>query len=678
WATLSSGNAIARIDPGQARAGTSDGMKILPLDPCTADDCRPEVPPVPNEQRATRRPTRLKSYIDGQGHTVLWFTEAGASRIGVMRVSEDGTQLAQAHFECGCRFPESIDLGGDGSVWFTELFENRIGRVIPDATTPYAASAATVQHFNIPRSTVVDQPPLTAPVHTSLPLSVAVDGRDRVWFSESALSTASYLDPAAATPGTSNGFTELPRLPDSDFGSPAAPADVMVDRANNFWWTGEYGDQIEQRKADGRQGLRFRGSVRRGLTDGPVADAQGNLWVVESGGNLVTRISGVTEGPLRPYGLPAAYEADTTRDRVSGVRLRDATSVQVRVVRDDAVVASATVPVRDGAFEAGGADWSGGGDDRVRPDDVVRILPQGPYERAQVSFGVAKLTADVRADGSLAGTARAGAQALSDRVVVTAGGVSSSAAINGGNGAWSIAPKSPLPHDSALTLAWSGATVAGTFGTVTSLGGASAPAPAPAGTGGQVAPAGSGAPAGQPTAAAGTRPPATTPAAPAATGARACTSRSWLYGDAGRPSVLLLGMTRAQVVACLGRPRAKTAARGPRLERWAYGRGLTLRFRAGRVDGFDLRDGSLRTSRGKAGVGSPLSALRRELPGLRRDSRSGLQRAVVRLPGGRYADIRVGLDNARLIRQIAVTLRTRSAPDTFARSQLRTTRASPR
>jgi hypothetical protein len=142
--------------------------------------------------------------------------------------------------------------------------------------------------------------------------------------------------------------------------------------------------------------------------------------------------------------------------------------------------------------------------------------------------------------------------------------------------------------------------------------------------------------------------------------------------------VLLLGMTRAQVVACLGRPRAKTAAGGPRLERWTYGRGLTLRFRAGRVDGFDLRDGSLRTSRGKAGVGSPLSALRRELPGLRRDPRSGLQRALVRLPDGRYADIRVGLDNARLIRQIAVTLRTRSALDTFARSQLRTTRASPR
>jgi hypothetical protein len=216
--------------------------------------------------------------------------------------------------------------------------------------------------------------------------------------------------------------------------------------------------------------------------------------------------------------------------------------------------------------------------------------------------------------------------------------------------------------------------VAGTFRTVTSLGGA----PAPAATGDRVPPAGSGAAAGQPAAAAGTRAPATTAAVPPVMGDRACTSRSWLYGDAGRPSVLLLGMTRAQVVACLGPPRAKTAARGARLERWTYGRGLALRFRAGRVDGFDLRDRSLRTSRGRAGVGSPLSALRRELPGLRRDPRGGLQRALVRLPDARYADVRVRLDNAKRIRQIGVTLRTRSALDTFARSLLRTMTASPR
>lgn len=658
WVTLASGNAIARIVPAQVQAGTSSGMTILELDACPADVCKPDVPPVPNEQ-PTRRPTRIKSYIDGRGNTVLWFVEAAASRIGAMRVTPDGTQLNQAHFECACRFPGSLDLGPEGSVWFTEVFENRIGRVVPDRTTPFSASAATVEHFNIPSAVAVEQPPLTAPVNTSLPLSLAVDGRNRVWFSQSSLSGAAYLNPAQAVPGTSSGFTEF-HLPGSDFRSPAAPADVTVDRANSFWWVGEYGDQIEQRTSDGAQGvpaqgLRFRGSVRRGLTEGPVADAQGNLWVVESGGNVITRISGVTEGPLRPFGAPAGYEADTTADSVSGVRLRDTTSVDVRIVRAGAVVATATAPVTAGAFTVSRADW-GAGDDQVRPDDVVRVISHGPFERAPLSFDVAKLSGAVRADGSLAGTALAGSQALSDRIAVTAAGTTSSAPINGGDGAWRIVPAGPLPQDAALSLSWSGATVAGTFRTVTSVAGA-APSP-PAGDPAPGAPASGSLPA--PPAGAAITATSAAPTTPTARD-RACTAGHWLYGDARRPSVLLLGMTRPQVADCLGRPRATTAARGRRLERWTYARGLSLRFRAGRVVAFELRGSRLRTSRRRAGVGSSLAVLRRDLRGLRRDRRSGLQRALVRRADGRLADIRVRLDKSSRIRQIGVTLTSRGA-----------------
>ncbi len=670
FTTLSSANAIARIDPAQVQNGTAEGMTILPLDPCPTDVCRPEVPPVPNEQ-PTRRPTRIKSYIDGQGHTVLWFTEAGASRIGVMRVSRTGTILNQAHFECACEFPESLDLGPDGSIWFAEIFENRIGRVIPDPLRPFTASAATVQHFDIPSSTPVEQPPLTGAVDTSLPLSLAVDGRNRVWFSQSSLSGAAYLDPAAAQPGTSLGFHEF-GLPDSDFHSPAAPADVMVDRANNFWWVGEYGDQIEQRKPDTSPGLRFRGSVRRGLTEGPVTDAQGNLWVVESGGNLITRISGVTAGPLRPVGLPADFEADTTRDRVSGARLADATSVEVRVVRAGNVVASASVPVSGGSFDVAAADWQGASEDEIRPGDVVRILPHGPHDRTELSFAVVRLTGAVRPDGSLAGTALSGTQALSDRIAVTAGGVTDTAPITGGSGAWSITPPQPLAQDAALRLSWSSATVAGTFRTLTSLGGPSPKPPVVTAPGPQSdqPPAGDPPPAGQaptptpnPTPASGT--PPTTPKAPATAAPtardRACAGRHWLYGSQKRPTVLLLDMTRTQVIACLGAPGAKTAAAGKRLERWAYGRGLVLRLRAGRVVDYELRDRRFATSRRKAGVGSSLATLRGELPGLRRDRATGAQRVLLRRPDGRYAEIRVRLDARGKVRNIAIALRATAA-----------------
>ncbi|MBA3327041.1 MAG: hypothetical protein H0T43_01900, partial [Solirubrobacterales bacterium] len=487
WATLASGNALLRINPALVQAGTSQGMKVIPLEACptSIQRCRPEMPPVPNEG-PTRRPTRIKSMIDGLGHTVLWFAEAGASGIGAMRVTEDGTKLNEAHFDCGCLAPESIDLGPDGSVWFTQIFENRIGRLRPDPTSPYSSSAVRLDHYDIPGAAQVADP--VAPggvVFTSLPLSIAVDGRNRVWFSESALSGIAWLDPATAVPSPASaptcpqprtgtcaaartGFTEIEQ-PGSDFRSPSAPADVTVDRANNFWWAGEYGDQIEQVRPDGAKGLSFRGSVRRGLTEGPVADAQGNLWTVETGGNLITRISGVTEGPLRPFGTPSSYVANIAGDTVTGADLRDADTVVVRVVRGSAVVASATVPVAGGAFDVSGADW-GTAADPVRADDTVRIQPRGRFERTELSFRVANLTAAVQGDGSVAGFAtvpdpdRAGRKALADRIQIDLGDRKLSAPIDAGSGAWRAG--SGIPQSAGGDVSWSGATVAGTFTTV--------------------------------------------------------------------------------------------------------------------------------------------------------------------------------------------------------------------
>jgi sugar lactone lactonase YvrE len=397
WATLADGNGVARLDPAQVRDGTSDGITIIRLDDCPVQPaCVPEIPPVPNVG-PTRIPTRVKSMLDGDGNTILWFVEAGASNIGVLHLSPDGRKLDEAHFPCGCISIESLDLAPDGSIWFTQLIENQIGRLVPDQSRLFSPAAARREHYDIPRKVLVPQPPRFPNLMTSLPLSVAVDGRGRVWFSESSLSSAAYLEPDKAQPNTSKGFTEF-ELPHSAFRSAAAPNDVTVDRANSFWWAGEYGDQIEQLTPDGEVGLRFRGSVRRGITEGPVTDKDGNLWVVETGGNLLTRITGVTEGPLVPQGLPTAYEADTTNDTLTGARLRDTTSVEIAVVRGADVVARADAPVRDGGFSIAAADWSGAAD-AIRPDDTIRIHPVGRYARATLSFRVARLSAAAGGSG---------------------------------------------------------------------------------------------------------------------------------------------------------------------------------------------------------------------------------------------------------------------------------------
>ena len=61
---------------------------------------------------------------DGYGNTVVWFTEEAARRIGMLRVAPDGTKLNQVDYGCSCAIPLGIELGPDGSVWFSAPREN--------------------------------------------------------------------------------------------------------------------------------------------------------------------------------------------------------------------------------------------------------------------------------------------------------------------------------------------------------------------------------------------------------------------------------------------------------------------------------------------------------------------------------------------------------------------------
>src|SRR5262249_41371743 len=145
WATLADGNGIARLDVAQAHPGSSDGMRVYPLAACPS--CAPAFPPEPGVALPPSRvPEQLAVQEDGAGDAVVWYPELAADAIGVLRVSPDGTQLAQFDVPCACRGPKGIALGDDGSVWFTEEDSGRIGRLTLDAG-PFEAAAAHVVHY---------------------------------------------------------------------------------------------------------------------------------------------------------------------------------------------------------------------------------------------------------------------------------------------------------------------------------------------------------------------------------------------------------------------------------------------------------------------------------------------------------------------------------------------------
>jgi streptogramin lyase len=647
WATLPLGNAIARLDPGQASAGTSAGIRIYKLHDCPGEGapgpgCEEPFPPEPDVP-PTRQPLQMKTMLDGDGNTVLWFTETGADRIGVLRVDRDGRQLNLEDLPCGCSRPLGIGLDPDGSIWFTSEGDNRIGRLSPGQARPYSPSTAQLEHFDIPSRELVEDPG-QPPVETSAPHSLALDPEGRVWFSEEATAKVAFLDPARARPGTSQGFTEFP-LPTTEFGGRAAPADLAIDQAGTAYFADEYGDQIMSATPAG-VGRSWRPAERQSLTDSPLVDAEGNLWFVEHGANLLTRVAGVTAGVPVP-GPPPLLQADTSQDRLTGRGLRDAESVDVAVLRDGSEVAHAdSVPLRAGAFTlgSGGDAWQTAAADPIRAGDRIRVATHGRFRRSALTFTVAALEAGFGPDGAVTGRAAAGGEALAGAVELRVGGASGRAGIDPDDGRYGLG-LARQPTGTSGTVSWTGATVAAAFRTVTGFAVPGDPppegsTPAPEGS----TPAKSAPPRGRP--------------APAR---RGCANAPWIRRSSRGRRLMLLGRPAAAVRGCLGSPSSRRRLRGG--ERWRYGRSLELRFVRGRVRSFTLLDGRFRSSPGSAGVGSRPSALRRVVGHLRYDDRGRSYRAVIR-SGALRAEMRARRSRTRPARivRITVTLRARRGP----------------
>ena len=319
WATLALGNAMLRFDPARAVAGGSAGMTVYPLAACTPSLCRPPPPPVVPGP-LTRTPLQLDLSEDAKGNALVWFTELDADAIGVIRVSPTGKLIGAADFLCGCLATPlpggggeativPVPVGGLGGiavdkskrVWFAEGAAGKIGRVIPNAANPTASPR--IDHFDLPFHPPTRDFDLGPGVfNTTFPHSVAIDPAGRVWATEQqasvvpsgdSLTKLAVLDPAKAVPNTTNGVTEIP-VARNDFGQLVQMADLTSDAAGTIFVADEYGDQITAvRLGQGVVG-KWRTVRRQSLTDQPIADADGNLWYMEVGANLIVRIKGIT------------------------------------------------------------------------------------------------------------------------------------------------------------------------------------------------------------------------------------------------------------------------------------------------------------------------------------------------------------------------------------------------
>jgi len=493
---------------------------------------------------------------------------------------------------------------------------------------------------------------------------VAVDRKGRVWYTGEASETVGYLDPAQAQAGTASGFHDTPG-PVNEFGRTLAPADIAIAADGTAFISDEYGDQIASATIAGDGSVHaqfgFRPTARNSLTDSPVVDAEGNLWFMEAGANLVTRISGVAAGVPFPARAPLLV-ANTASGRLTASGLREMSSVDVRLFRGGQLVTQASdVPVLGGGFETT-VPMTG--------DDRVEIVPKGTNPPAPFSFRVANLSATIAANGAVVGAAQNDSAPLADDVTIEAGGASVPAHISVEDGSFSWGGGLD-PASGSGTVSWTAGTVSARFRTVTPF---SAP-PAGAAPPAPVAPVpGVGATPGTPPAAPARPLPLT--AAQRAARVDVCKADSWLTrkgtGRKASRSVPLLGLTAADVQRCLGKP-AKRAGRTSS-QRWTYrGRNaLEVRFTRGTVTAFTLRGAGLRSAPDRAAVGAKLALFRRALGTLGRDGRRGY-RAVVAVGRKNYADVRLTVRKAKVSR-VTVTLKPIAKLDAAGRRLLRKAR----
>jgi hypothetical protein len=657
WATLLAGDAIARIDPSAVEDGTTKGIRIYPLAPCD-ETCRRH--PVPEDPKPLlRNPSQMEVTEDGGGNTVIFFTELQADSVGMVRVAPDGTKLDEHHFACECTSPLGLALDAGGDLWFTEGLNNRLGRITFDQSRPYDTATLTIRHYDIPSFTEQFVPgcapgevnvrcPLGNPVRTSMPHSLQIDRAGRVWFAGEATDKLGYLDPAKATPGTTDGMVEAD-TPFNDFRRPLAPADLVIDRSGEAFIADEYGDGVGRAHVDLGGALvvehAFATVERNGLSDSPITDPAGDLWYIDGGAGRITRVTGVTRGLPLPTRAPLVT-ADLRDGSLAATGLAELTSVDLRLRRGpDLVWSRDGVAAADGTFRLTSLP--------LAADDLLEVVPRGPVAPAPFAFRIAHLSATITADGTVHGTALAGGAPLFERVQIVAGGAEGAATISPADGSFSSST-GVASAAAGATVSFTAATPSARFRTVASagvaVGGRRGPSPPAGGAPTQPRPAS------QPTP---TR------------RRRGCATGVWLRrsvrGHVVRRAVPLLGLRGVSVRECLGRPARVTWFAGAR--QWTYP-GVAFTLRAGRVIAFTLTTDRVRSVPDGVVVGGRVATFRVALGRLAQDGRGW--RAIVGA-GSSYADVRLAADHG-LVRRVTVRLRSAHQLDRVGRALAGTAR----
>ena len=272
-----------------------------------------------------------------------------------------------------------------------------------------------------------------------------------------------------------------------------------------------------------------------------MVDDNGDLYFLELGANVMTRLRNVSPGGVLRPAAPPVVTTDLRDGSLGASGLRVTDQVDVVVRRGGTQIGSASdVAVSGGSFRI--ASWTG---QAPRPNDVVRITRTGSHALSKIELRVPDLKAAL-SGGTVVGTAHRGtspAEPLFGPVTLRSGAATASARIDQFNGSFTIGSAA----GAGATVAWTEGTPAAQLRTVAAVDGV----PAGGGDTGGNPPAG--APGATPQPGAIANPPADRPATK--TDSRPACRTTWLQRQGSAFTVPVLGLTAAKARAMPRPPR---------------------------------------------------------------------------------------------------------------------------
>jgi virginiamycin B lyase len=238
--------------------------------------------------------SRPLNLVSGGGF--IWFTEAGGDRIG--RLDPTTGQIDEFEVTAGS-YPADLDYAPDGSIWFTEMMADQIARLVITSTDDYAVTEYS-----------------TSSLSGGRPYGIVVDGKgvyfaqmvnDRVtrftppdsWVHIHSLVSdvpnepyALVLDGSGRLWGTERAGNRVSEfvvgtfpivVPYSLTPTNSLPTSLVADANNHLWFTQWQAGQIGHLIPGGNPQKNYYPMPLAGLTPTGIAtDSAGSIWVLAS------------------------------------------------------------------------------------------------------------------------------------------------------------------------------------------------------------------------------------------------------------------------------------------------------------------------------------------------------------------------------------------------------------